>query len=172
MNWFVRSLVAVFTCYGIYFWGSWSSASKDWQQLVRHLPPNERLENKAARKGVIKHFFYTNGSKRCSFDIQARNSSLIVQIEDQGVDLLEELEGVVGSFWDQGHNKAYTLFMPHALFDYPKKILTGYQAQLQEFDAETSKFLGKGSFDEVECLLFDEPQIRLRKIHAQLQKDH
>jgi hypothetical protein len=168
MKWFVRSFAASALCYALYFWLGWTSAAKDWQLLVRHLPP-KRLENKATRKGVIKHLFYSKGQERSSLDIQARDSTLIVQIGDQGFDLLEDLEGVVGSFWDQGRDKAYTIFMPHALFDYPKKTITGYEAQLQEFDASTSRLLSKGSFKEVECLLKPEPQIRLRKIHAQFQ---
>ena len=171
MSLFVRSFFGIFAAYSIYLGIGWYSAPKDWQELVRHLPPKARVENRVIRKGVAKHFLYSDAGARASFDIQARDSILIVHLSGQGIHLLEELEGVVGSYWDQGKERAYTIFMPRALLDYPKKIVTGYQAQVQEFDAVTSKLMGKGSFDEVECLLKGEPTIHLRRVHAQLQKD-
>jgi hypothetical protein len=175
MKWFAHFKFPIFlallgSCYCIYLWDGCHSAEKDWQDLVHSFSLSDREVSKAAvRKDVVKHLFYSTESERFSFDIQAVRSSLSIHPENQGMLLEEELESVIGSFWDRSSNKAYTLFLPNAYFDYPKKLLKGYQAQLEEFDSSTKAFLGKGTSDEIECHLTQDPTLKLKRIHATLE---
>ena len=167
MNFFIKLVLGcVAIGYGFYFTSGWLHAKKEWQALNSHLPIHDTSENRVLRKGIAKHFFYTDERGRTQLNIQARDSELIVHVNNHGILLQEEIEGVVGSYWDPLKDKAYTLFMPHALFDYPKKTFTGLQGQLEEFRATDSKLLGKGTFGEVECVWKGEPVVHLRKIYA------
>lgn len=165
MKWFIS---AIGIAYAAYFFLGWTDVKKDWQNLARHLQLNASSENRIDRKGIVKHFFYTDEKGRAQFNIQARDSELIVHVNGHEILLQEEIEGVVGSYWDQVHQKAYTLYMPNALFDYPKKTFIGLQGQLEEFDTEESKLLGKGTFGEVECAWKGEPVIHLKEVHAEV----
>lgn len=166
MNWSVLNLALVLL-YACYFGVGLIKAPEEWQKLVRHLPVAERLENKANRKGIVKRLYLAGKEGRRAFELQALNGSVALYKEGNNFLVQEELEGVVGSFYDGEEGKTYTAFVPHALFDYPKKRITGYQAQVQEFDAG-SKLVGKAAFSEVECDLNGAMHINLKNIHAEL----